>query len=177
MVGFLASALCLFFTDPSATGILVALFLLGAALYGYFCTIPKFPLLGSTAVLGCALLNAYYYFDVSVEMNAPIKVLLQTALLFAMIYYTCELRFLLGRGKPRLFLVFAYATVAASSLCAISLPVALLCGIIQKPIYAMGAVTLLGISLTATLRLFYLYKEENVVSAPHSTDTKEDSAE
>ena len=174
-IGFVGAAFGMFSTGVTATTLLVATLLLLSAIYCVFSALPKTPMLGCAAILGCALLNAYYYFDMSVEMNAPLKVLLQTALLFAMIYYTAELRFLLGRGMPRLYTIVAYATVAFCALAALAVPLAFLLGKFNRIEYATGGILMLGIALTVLLRIQHFYSANTPLT--EEIDCKEESAE
>ncbi|MBQ9785424.1 MAG: hypothetical protein IJW29_07975 [Clostridia bacterium] len=111
-------------------------------------------LLGFTAPLACALANAYYYFDLSVEMNSPVKYCVQVSLLFAMLYFLGELRYLIGEPKPRLFVSGAACALAAASLCAIAFPVALFTGTIARLDYAMGGYLALGMAIGIGFRAF-----------------------
>lgn len=159
--GFLLSAvLFMLYGNLSVLTIATVLALLLSAVYSVFCgtvnrqTQPStVALLGFAAVIGCALVNACYYFDTSVEMNAPVKVSLQTALLFAMLYYTGEIRCLLGREKPRLYRILAHCTIAACSVPALSVTIAYGFGIIDRADYFAGALLTLGIAITVICRL------------------------
>ena len=96
------------------------------------------------------MVNVYCYFDASLEMNAPVKVTVQTALLFTMLALTAELRFPLGRAKPRLYLILSWCAAAALSLPSFSI---LFGGATERGDYrAFGAVTL-GLFATVLLRL------------------------
>ncbi len=130
--------------------------------------------LGFAAILACAMTTATYYFDASLEMNAPTKVAPQTALLFAMLYYTAELRYLLNRAKPRLFVALSLLTLSISALSAIPMMVAFFCGIIDRKDCLAGALLMLGISVTVLLRLIRVLRAkktsrplaEQIVFAP-----------
>ena len=174
-IGFVVSAFGILSTGVSTTTLLVATALFIAAIYCIFSVLPKSPLLGCFAVLGCALLNARYYFDMSVEMNAPLKVTLQTALLFSMIYYTTEMRFLLNRGMPRLYAITAYATVASCALAAFSVPLAYFTGKLEKLDYATGGILALGIAITVSLRIYHFYAEDP--SRAENNDCTEENPE
>ena len=95
------------------------------------------------------------------EMNSPVKVTVQTALLFAMLYYTAELRYLLDRRKPRLYLALAMLTLASSALSAVAIPVAFCLGHLSRMDYLAGAILTLGIAVTVLLRIFFLLSEQN----------------
>ena len=127
-------------------------------------------LIGFTAVLACALVNATFYFDPTLEMNSPAKVALQTSLLFARLYYTAELRYLIDRAKPRLFIALSLLTLSVSALSAIPITVACCCGIIDRKDCLAGALLVLGIAITVLLRLMrVLYTKENTTPTEAQT--------
>lgn len=134
-----------------AAGVLLLL----SAPYAFLHALPRMrehraamTLLGLLPILACILLNAYYYFDVSIEMNSPIKLALQLALLPAMLAYTGELRFHLGRPCRRLYLLADVWLMSLGVLSALSLPVAFLFGDLRRADYAVGAILLATLSLT-----------------------------
>lgn len=116
--------------------------------------------LGFTSILACALTNATYYFDPSLEMNAPVKVVLQTALLFIMLYYTAELRYLMGRELPKLYIALSLIAVSVSALASVAVAVAFFCGILTRIDALAGALLVLGIAITVLLRLFRVLSEK-----------------
>ena len=134
-----------------AAGVLLLL----SAPYAFLHALPRMrehraamTLLGLLPILACILLNAYYYFDVSIEMNSPIKLALQLALLPAMLAYTGEIRFHLGRPCRRLYLLADVWLMSLGVLSALSLPVAFLFGGLRRADYAVGAILLATLSLT-----------------------------
>ncbi len=133
-------------------------------------------LLGFTAPLVCALANAYYYFDLSMEMNAPVKYCVQMPLLFAMLYFLGELRYLIGEPKPRLFVAGSACTLAAASLCAVAFPVAFFAGAITRFDYVMGAYLVLSICIGICFRAIPLIKAFILSKdhAPDPTDTQKE---
>ncbi|MBQ8310209.1 MAG: hypothetical protein IJX80_04250 [Clostridia bacterium] len=170
-LGMLACAALMLLSDGGMLATITALLLFPAALYTLLCgtaaqvkQAPVLALLGFTAVIACALMNAHYYFDASLEMNAPIKVTIQTSLLFAMLSYTAELRYLLDRKKPRLFLALSMMTVGVSALPAVSIPIAFCCGIISRLDCLAGALLTLGIAITTLLRVCHLLSEQKKAS-------------
>ncbi len=160
-----ASAVLLLVYSHESFPLVVAILLLLTAVY-LICaefshsgvTTSVAPFLGFAAVIGCALFNAYYYFDTSVEMNAPFKVMLQTALLFFMLYFTGEIRFLLERRHPKLYLALAACSVAAALLAALSTLTAAILGFMTRMDYLAGAILALGLALTCILRVLSLVR-------------------
>lgn len=166
-LGMLACAVLLFLFADGTLSIAASAALLIAASYTLLSVTAvrknhttALILLGFSAVAACALMNGYYYFDATMEMNSPLKVTPQIALLFAMIYYTAELRYLLDRQKPRLYLALAMITLAASALPAVSIPVAFCAGIVTRTDYLAGALLSLGIAITVLLRVAYLLRAQ-----------------
>lgn len=109
-------------------------------------------LLGFFAVISYALLTAYYYFDLTFEMNAPLKVFLQMGLLFSVVLTTEELRFLIGNARPRAYLMLSLSTATVGALTALPVPVAFVCGILDRTDYLAGALLVLGTSVAAAAR-------------------------
>lgn len=176
-LGMLTCAALIFIFASGTLATVTAICLILAALYSVLCGTAvqkKHPsilcLLGFTAVLAGALMNALYYFDPTLEMNAPIKVTVQTALLFAMLYYTAELRYLLGREKPRIYLALSLMTLATSALPIVSIPAAYFCGIITRIDCLAGAILTLGIAITVALRLYPLLATEPNADADAEID-------
>lgn len=116
---------------------------------------------GLFAILACLLLNVYLYFDLTVEMNAPLKIFLHLGLLSSMLYYTCELRYLLKNPMPRLFLAVSAATVSLGSLCALSLPVAFFANRFSRYDYLACAFLVITVMATAALRTMTLLNPES----------------
>ena len=110
--------------------------------------------LGYFPPLACACLVCVLYFDTSLEMNAPMKVAVQCALLPAMLYFTTELRYLLGRELPRLWCALAFGSLAASSLCILTVPVASITGRFENVYCLIAAIAVIGINATIALRLW-----------------------
>lgn len=160
-----------------------ALTMLGAALYALLLTAGnarRFPralaCLGFLAVAACAMINVYCYFDSTLEMNAPVKVTVQTGLLFAMLYYTAELRFLLGREKPRLYVALSLCSVAALSLPAVSIYAAHNGGILSRTDYFAFGIVSLGVLASILLRVLCytgaLGREETEVTEADAESTE-----
>jgi len=80
-------------------------------------------LIGFSNVIGCILLIGYLYFDHSMEMNAPVKISVLIGILFAMLYYTNEIRVLLGNPLSRIFTLLTVCVTGIGAL--VSLPITL----------------------------------------------------
>lgn len=161
-IGFLAPAVLLPFASASVSPtntVIASVTLAIGVLYGIFSNLPflrkhRTPtlLFGFAAVVGTIALNAYYYFDTSIEMNAPIKTTTQMGLLCVTVYLTGELRYLLGKPMPRMFSALSFWVLSVGALSALSVPVSFFMGITDRTDYAAGAVLVLCVLLTSLAR-------------------------
>ena len=81
-------------------------------------------LLGFATIAACVLLAVHIYFDFSIEMNAPVKTMVQGGVLSTMIFFTTELRSPLKMPCSKLLLVTSGLMLAMASISAISIPAA-----------------------------------------------------
>ena len=132
------------------------------------------PLLGFAPPIACAFMVGILYFDASLEMNAPLKVAAQTALLPLMLYFTAELRYLLNREIPRLYSALALISVALASLCVLAVPVAFVAGILKNTACLAASLVVLGSNITILLRLKRFLAP---IPSPDENDTKETNAQ
>ncbi len=132
------------------------------------------PLLGFAPPIACAFMVGVLYFDASLEMNAPLKVVAQCALLPLMLYFTAELRYLLKRQIPRLYLALALGSIAASSLCVLAVPLASFVGALNNSNCLAAALVVLGVNITILLRLKRFLTP---IPSPDENDTKETDAQ
>ena len=133
----------------------------------------KSSFLGFFPPIACALLIAVLYFDTSLEMNAPMKVVAQCALLLLMLYFTTELRYLLNREIPRLYLAFALGSIAAASLCVLAVPVACITGVLENTNCLAATLVAAGANITILLKL----KRYLQPTPSPENDTKETDAQ
>ena len=156
--------------------LIAALFLLLSAAHSLLSETDRAnTFLGFTPPIACALMVGVLYFDTSLEMNAPLKVVTQCALLPLMLYFTTELRYLLGREIPRLYLALALGSVAASSLCVFAVPLASFAGMLDNTNNCLAAALVVaGTNVTILLRLKRYLKP---IPSPDENDTKETEAQ
>ncbi len=167
-IGFLLGGILLLLNATLPWSVPTALFFFAAALYAFLSGTSYvkerssfMAFLGFLTVIACALGNVYCYFDISLEMNAPVKIILQTALLFSMIYYTGEIRFLLGREKKRFYLILAFCALAANALSAFAFPITYFQGALARIDYFALSVSSLGMFLSLFARiLFYTTRKK-----------------
>lgn len=181
-IGFLLTAIVLPFNAPTermTLTLVTSVFLVLAALFHIFLCIPSIrqkhatalSFLGYAAILGCILAMAYFYFDVSVEMNAPLKVAVQTGLITSMLGYVGELRYLLEKPMPRMYLTVLSWAISLGSLSAIAVPVAMIAKKLPRIDYASGALLVLCIVTTQILRMRTLLHVPNTNENDTANDT------
>ncbi len=134
---------------------------------------------GLAPVIASILLLAYFYFDNTLEMNAPLKVSVQIGLLMIPLLITSELRYLIGREQPKLFMAIAAWTAAAGALAAPSVLIAFFIDKASRIEYVAGALLVFCALLTSLSRIRNLtLTKENIAeeSAPatHSDSEKEE---
>ena len=167
-IGFLLTAIVLPLNAPTerlTLTLVTSFFLLLAALFQILTSISSIRsqyatalcFLGFAAILGCILSMAYFYFDISVEMNAPLKVAVQMGLITSMLGYIGELRDLLDKPMPRTYLMMLSWGISVGSLSAIAVPIAVIAKKLPRIDYAAGAVLVLCITATQILRMRTLY--------------------
>ncbi len=174
-LGFIAVAISLVLVEASTLAKATAILMLLSALYEILLGHPKTQrssataLLGLVGIIGMILLNAVYYFDARVEMNAPLKVTVQVGLLFAMLARTSELRYLIGKPQPRMLLILSAWAASIGAISALSLPTAFLLARMGRLdlaisdrlllLYAAGGFLTLCTVITALLRIHSLFKK------------------
>ena len=173
-LGFLLGGFCLLISGGGRFTILCACMLQLSAIYPMFVrTFGKLhsdavALYGFLPVLATVALAGIYYFDTTLEMNAPIKLYVMIGVLFMMIYQLGELRCLLDRPMPRTFLVCSFCAFGIGSAAGLPILLAALFGrfgrgytpkgaqllkaVIANPEYVAGAILIFGVGICALLR-------------------------
>lgn len=181
-IGFFLTAILLPLHAPTermTLTVVTSILLIVAALYSLLSSRADFrkqhegllALLGMASVVGCILAAAYFYFDVTVEMNAPLKIAVQLGLITAMLCYTGEIRYLIGKPLPRVYLTVASWSVATGALAMLSIPIAYVTEKLPRLDYAGGAVLVFCLVLTQILRMGTLLK-----APAENTEQKTDNA-
>ena len=176
-IGFGVGAILLvteFAKTQSPVFLIVTLLLLLAAAHALLSETGRAnAYLGFLPPIACALTVAILYFDASLEMNAPLKVAAQTALLPLMLYYTAELRYLLNREIPRLYIALALISAALASLCVLSVPAACLMGALKNTTCLAGSLVVAGANITILLKLKrYLHLTPSPENETKETDAQ-----
>ena len=172
-IGAIFSALE-FAKNNSTLFLIATVLLLLSAAHVLLCeTERKSSSLGFFPPVACALLIAILYFDFSLEMNAPMKVVAQCALLSLMLYFATELRYLLECELPRLYLALALGSIAAASACALSIPLACLTGVLENTNCLSASLVVIGANITILLKL----KRYLQPTPSPENDTKETDAQ
>ncbi|MBO7274337.1 MAG: hypothetical protein J6V22_05730 [Clostridia bacterium] len=170
-------SLLTFLITKATLSLIAAVLLLLSAIHMLLSeTGAKLSFLGFFPPLACASLVCILYFDASLEMNAPMKVAVQCALLPLMLYFTAELRYLLGRELPRLYYALALGSLAVSSLCILTVPVASITGRLNNENCLTAAIAVIGINATIALRQWRYFQNAVPPSSEENsteTDTKE----
>lgn len=175
-IGFLLTAIVLPLNasaERMTLTLVASVFSVLAALFHILSCIPSIRekhtsvicFLGFAAIIGCILSMAYFYFDVSVEMNAPLKVAVQMGLITAMLGYVGELRYLLGQPMPRTYLTVLSWSISVGALSAIAVPIAMIAKKLPRVDYAVGGLLVLCIATTQILRM------RTLLSTPSTEDT------
>lgn len=125
--------------------------------------------LGFAPIFAMIFLCASHYFDKSLEMNAPYKVIIMLGLLTAMISFTGEIRYHIGTAMPRVYLMLLSWSVAAGSLSLFAVPAANFAGILTGDAYLASSFAILGCSLCASLRIWVLLRD--LPDAPEDSET------
>ena len=134
--------------------------------------------LGFAPIFTAVFLCAIHYFDSSLEMNAPIKVMLLLGLLTAMVSFTGELRYLLGTPMPRAYFALLSWTVAAGSLSLIALPAASLAGVISGSDYVASSFVVFGCTLASSFRLnLLIYRTPDAPAVSETAEGETDRQE
>ena len=176
-LGFLVGGALMFLSNTAKLTYILPVLCFLAAVYNVAIifankqTKTVIALVGFSAAIACILFNGYYYFDTTLEMNAPVKVTMQMAFLAAMIYFISEIRSLLDIELTRLYLLACALTVGIGSLVAIPLPLAYILGVFKPqgtaratsltaqifdhPEYLAGTAIILGVCITAAWKLCY----------------------
>ena len=163
-----------FLKNQSTLFLITALLLLASAAHVLLSKNDRTgAVLGFVPPVACALVIAVLYFDASLEMNAPLKVAVQTALLPLMLYFTAELRYFLGRKLPRLYFALALIFLALASLCVLAVPAAIIAGNLQNTACLAAALTVAGNLITIFLKL----KRYFAPAPSPENDTKETDAQ
>lgn len=180
-LGALGSAIWLFVSGNTVLGVLAVI----ASVFFTLCACSvaklygKYLLWGGFAAIAATIaLNATYYFDMTLEMNAPTKILLQMALLAAMLFVTAECRLLTGRFDR---LLIPILTVFCLALCTCAGAADFYLLFSKKEVgsaYLAAAPLLLGAGLTALWRLIeMLFSKESPAPVAEETTESEESEE
>ena len=167
-VGFFVGAIFLLLTNSTPlTYAIVGCFIL-AAVYNVLLAFQLIPdsaivaLIGFSNVIGCILLIGRFYFDTSLEMNAPVKISALVALLFTALYYTYEIKALLGNPLPRFFALLTVCVTGIGALASLPLTLAYLffhcfdqiyTHFFKHPEYLACSLILIGVCTTAVWRI------------------------
>ena len=126
----------------------------------------KHALIGFAVPLMAALFVAISYFDISVSMNAPIKLLFHYSLISFMIWSLYELRILIGKPMPRLYFVLGMVTVIFSASASIPWLIAFAAGKLTGPVfpsYIIYSAVSLGVCVYTATRLIVFVSARSLI--------------
>lgn len=167
-VGFLAGAVFLLLTNSTPLTYAIAGCFILAAIYNVILAFQLIrdsaviALIGFSNVIGCILLIGHFYFDTSLEMNAPVKISALVGLLFTALYYTYEIKALLGNPLPRFFTLLTVCVSGIGALASLPLTLAYIffhcfdqiyTHSFEHPAYLACSLTLIGVCTTAVWRI------------------------
>lgn len=95
----------------------------------------KHALVGFSVPLSAAMLVAVSYFDVTVSMNAPSKLMFHFSLILFMLWSLYELRAMLGKPMPRCYFVFGLTAMLLSASASLPWMIAFFAGKVAAPVY------------------------------------------
>ena len=174
-IGFAVSGVELLLNATSTTETVCAIFLISSSIYSVLAFLNLKNLTNLTIwlcflpIFSFALLTARHYFDFTVEMNAPLKLMLQCGLLCSMLFYTGELRIHLNNLAPRMYRMLCVWTVASASFASIPTIMAYFTGKTDRVDFLFMGILLLGVGSTALLRLISI--QSPVISNSDDTDS------
>ncbi len=191
-LGFLLSGFFLLVSGGGKFTILCACMLQLSAIYPMFVrTFGKIhsdavAMFGFLPLLSTAALAGLYYFDNTLEMNAPLKLLVMIGVLLVMIYHLGEIRCLLDRPMPNAFLIYSFCAFGISSVAGLPVLLAALFGrfgrgytprnaqlldrVLANPEYIAGAILIFGVGICALLRALTVLDAEGHLDS----DTKKE---
>ncbi len=117
--------------------------------------LPRF-ITGLAMIFFLLLALASSYFDVTVQMNAPDKLLFQLGCLAGMIFTVSELRLLIGKPRPALYLFSLGAAVLFLGVSSVPTLIGGMSGAIEKSSWFWCSLPMAGTFLYVLTRLFCL---------------------
>lgn len=148
-------------SDGSSSPLALAAGLLGLFSSIYYILLSRgkstsaLSVIGYLPILWGLLAVAETYTDQMTTMNSPIKLSLQFGCLGLMLMATSELRFIMRKPAPRAALCFHSLALFFCLSGSIPTLIALVAGILTRPIHGAYALALLGAGIHAAFRLVY----------------------
>ena len=176
-VGFLFGTVLMLMSNNTKLTYAIVLFFLLATIYQALLSFriindpAIIALIGFANVIGCILLVGYFYFDPSMEMNAPVKISALMGILFTALYYTYEIKALLGNPLPKLFTLLTVCVTGIGVLASFPLTLAYLffhcfdqiyTHSFEHPEYLACSLILIGVCTSAVWRLCKIINSKNL---------------
>ena len=128
--------------------------------------------------LYCVFCLVFEYYDWTVPMNSPLKLMQQAAILAVMLFLTVELNHLNGTHRPIRYTICAALAMTLAIPNALSLIVAAAVGGIVKTEYLIRSLPVMAVGLYAAARLFndraIEIKQEETSSKQHASQSSEE---
>lgn len=122
---------------------------------------------------------AVVYFDMTVQMNHPSKLLLQIALIAIMFYFLCEIRFFVSEKhpRPRRYFVSGCVTILLGIVCGVSEMVGFFVGRTSKGAFCVEAFFCLTVGIYTVARVASFVKSAESVDEPIAEQATDEVAE
>ena len=134
---------------------------------------PTLFFAGIGVILFLMISLALAYFDVTVQMNAPDKLIFLVACIAGMLFVTEELRLYFGTVRPVLYFFSLGCALLFLSAASIPTLIAVLFGKMEAPSWVLANLLLLGLLICAALRTRSLLRSLKEDVAPENAPDKE----
>ncbi len=124
---------------------------------------------GFFVIFNSTTMLAEMYFDNNVQMNSPLKITMQIALLFIMLYFLGDMRFDLKKPYPRLYLAVGLSAFFICTATSLSHIVAFFAGTLENQDYFIKNIYIFVTGLYIMARTF-LYIKHNLKEIVPATD-------
>lgn len=122
--------------------------------------------LGILTILWHAVFLLVIYFDMTKPINSPIKMMFQFSVLVSMVYMVYEMRFMLGIGKPGMFVATSLAAILVIAAGALPMTICAFTGafnvVVSNLLYSVQLLGMLGYIISRLIT--YLAQNKNTAT-------------
>lgn len=129
-------------------------------------------LTGYVVPIAFALMIADMYFEMTVTLNNPDKVMFICSFMLFMVVQLFELRFIIGRALPALYVAFSILAVTVGAAASVPFVVAVFCNVYERVIMAPAALMVLALTVATLLRMIEFINGPST-SGKHGEMTKD----